>query len=186
MNLGDLTRFLNPIKRQIFLLIGKAILTKVNNVGKTGFHDSGTRPNPQRIDINWFGQLTDIERAQPYGFETYPKADTAKCVLVSPDGSRSNAFVIMVQDDEYRPTDLIEGDVCLYDKDDARIKCSGGKVAIGNKDNGNELLDLFDKLLTELLKPVDLTGTASTGKLFKIETALQDIQAKLATIKGTI
>ena len=136
MNLGDLTRFLNPIKRQIFLLIGKAILTAVNNEGKTGFHDSGTRANPQRVSMNWFGQLTDIERTQPYGFETYPKADTAKCVIVSPDGSRSNAFVIMIQDDEYRPTDLAESDVCLYNKDDLRVWLEGTKLRIKGATGG--------------------------------------------------
>ena len=179
-------RILAPIKHKIFLLVGKAILTAVNNEGKTGFHDSGTRANPQRVSMNWFGQLTDIERAQPYGFETYPKADTAKAILLSLDGSRSNAFVIMVQDDEYRPTDLVEGAVCVYDKDDARIQCSDGKVALGNKTEAVEFLDLFDQLLDELQKPVDLTGTASTGKLFKIEAALIAIQADLAKIKGTL
>ena len=182
----SLERLLNPIKRKIFLMVGKAILTAVNNEGKSGFHDSGTRANPQRVTMNWFGQLTDIERSQPYGFETYPVADTAKAILLSPDGSRSNAFVIMVQDDEYRPTDLSEGASCQYDKDDARVLCSGGKVAIGNKTASVELLQLIDDILTELQKTVDLGGTASTGTLFKINPALLLIQQKLAQIKGSL
>jgi len=204
MNLNSLNRFLDPIRRQIFLLVGKAILTAVNNEGKVGFNDSGSRSNPQRLTMNWFGQLTDIERSQPYGFETNPVVDTAKAVLLSPDGSRSNAFVIMVQDDEYRPIDLVEGGVCLYDNEGGRHTISGGKHAIGNKDTGNELLDLVDKTLDEFIKlvdssllggsnSVDLGGTASTGTMFKIaaglatmKTDLEGIKTKLDTIKGNI
>jgi len=150
----NLERLLNPIKRKLFLLIGKAILTKVNNVGKTGFHDSGTRANPQRVDMNWFGQLTDIERSQPYGFETYPVADTAKCILLSPDGSRSNTFVIMVQDDEYRPTDLSEGDTCLYGKND---KTEGEKHRIQFKADGS--IEIWVGKTNKIIIAKDGTGT---------------------------
>lgn len=130
MGISDLARILDPIKRKIFLLIGKALLTAINNEGKVGTYDSGSRANPQRLTMNWFGQLTDIERSQPFGFETYPVVGTSKAVLLNPDGARSNVFCIMVQDDAYRPTDLSEGEVCIYDKDDNRIWIKNGKLHI--------------------------------------------------------
>ena len=190
-------------KRKLFLMVGKALLTAVNNVGKSGFHDSGTRANPQRVTMNWYGQLTDVERSQPYGFETYPVAGddtTAKAILLSPDGSRSNAFVVMVQDDEYRPTDLTEGASCQYDNNDGRHTIAGGKHAIGNKDTGKEFLAMMDDHLTEIITSLTFirdtitfsngggpTGPPSNAALITPRiTALEAIQTDLQSIKGTI
>lgn len=130
MNLPDLQRFLHPIKQKIFYLVGKALLTAINNSGETGFYSSGGRANPQRVSMDWFGKLTDIERSQPYGLETYPVVGTAKAVLLSPDGTRSNAFAVLVQDDEYRPTDGASGDVILYNSSDVRVWLDGDVVKI--------------------------------------------------------
>lgn len=58
---------------------------------------------------------------------------------------------------------------------------SGIKISIGN--GTDELLSLFDDLLTELQKSVDLAGAASTGTLFKINPALAVIQSKLSNLK---
>jgi phage gp45-like len=126
----NIANIINPIKRKLFYLVGKSLLTAINNEGKTGFYDSGTRANPQRISTNWFGNLTDIERSQPFGLETHPIIGTSKGVYLSPDGSRSNVFCIMIQDDEYRPTDIASGDTCLYNSDDLRVWLEGGKLRI--------------------------------------------------------
>lgn len=121
---------IEKIKRKIFLLLGKALLTAVNNSGDVGYFPSGSRATPQRVSVDWFGTLTDLERSQPYGLETYPVIGTAKAIILSPDGSRSNSFVALVQDDEYRPDDLASGDVCLYNSDDLRVWLEGGKLRI--------------------------------------------------------
>ena len=186
ISLNDLSRLLNPVKRKLFLLVGKALFTAVNSTGAVGFYPAGSRKNPQRVSTEWFGKLTDIEHSQPYGFESYPIVGTAKVVLLSPDGSRGNTFAILVQDDTYRPDDLASGASCQYDNLGGRHVVASGKHAIGNKLTGNELLQLFDDLLTELQKTVDLGGTSSTGKLFKINPALLIIQNKLLTIKGSL
>ena len=127
---------LEILKRKIFYIVGKSILTAINNSGKTGFYDSGSRANPQRVSTNWFGNLTDIERSQPYGLETYPVIGTSKGIYLSPDGVRSNVFCIMVQDDDYRPIDLASGDVCLYNSDDLRVWLEGGKLRIKGATDG--------------------------------------------------
>ncbi len=102
-----------------------------------------------------------------------------------------------------------DGSVEIYSGDDSHIKLlkdgdvtvtSKGKtvvestdnfevtVAVGKKiqigDGTNEVLALFDDLLTELQKPVDNPGTASTGSLTLILAALAAIQAKLGNIKA--
>jgi len=130
----SLQRLLNPIKRKLYTMVGKALLTAVNNSGETGFYPAGDRKNPQRLNMNWLGLLTDVERAQPYGFETYPIPKTAVNRLLAPDGSRSNAYVFMVQDDDYRPTDGGEGDVIAYGKND---KTAGKKHRIHFKNDGS-------------------------------------------------
>lgn len=56
-----------------------------------------------------------------------------------------------------------------------------GKISIGN--GVDELLSLFNDLLTELQKTVDSPGASSTGTLFKINPALAIIQSKLSNIK---
>lgn len=134
MRLSDLQRYLNPIRRKLYMMMGKALLTAVNNSGEVGFYAAGDRKNPQRLNMDWLGTLTDIERAQPYGFESYPIVGTAKNIILAQDGSRQNAFVVMVQDDEYRPTDGSEGDTIFYGKND---KTSGEKHRVHFKNDGS-------------------------------------------------
>lgn len=186
---------LDSIKRKFFLLIGKALLTAVNNNGEVGFYPAGSRKNPQRVSGEWFGKITDIERSQPYGFETYPGIGTAKMVLLSPDGSKSNVFCIMIQDDEYRPTDLSEWDTCLYDKDNARFLCTGGKVAFGNPDqtltstpSGEKAnaMEIIDRLFTLLQSDVNLGGAASGTKLITALPELVKLQTDWNKIKGSL
>ena len=197
ITIRDITKLLNPIKRKIYLLIGRAILTAVNNTGKVGFHDSGSRKNPQRVQVTGLAgeTLTDLDRFQEYGFETYPKTGTAEAVLISPDGTRANAFIVMIQDNEYRPDDLNEGDSCQYDADNARVLCSGGKIAMGNPDqtltstpSGGkaEAMEIIDRLFTLLQGDVNLGGAASGTKLITALPELAKLQTDWNKIKGAL
>lgn len=187
---------LNSIKTKFFLLIGKALLTAVNSTGAVGYYPAGSRKNPQRVSVNWLGTMTDIEHAQPYGFESYPAVGTAKAVILCPDGARSNAFVMMVQDDEHRPDDLSEGDSCQYDKDNARILCSGGKIAMGNPDqtltstpSGGKAnaMEIVDRLFTLLQGTLNLGGVASmTTFLPTVNAELAKLQVDWNKIKGSL
>lgn len=162
VTLNDLTRFLNPIKRKFFLLIGKALLTAVNNSGKVGYYDSGNRKNPQRLTMEWFGQLTDIERSQSYGFETYPIVGTAKVVLVSPDGARGNTFAVMVQDDEHRPIDGIEGETIHYGPLDDSIASIPTYQRIIMKADGSVEIKAGETTEIILIKDGDITIISKT------------------------
>lgn len=111
MNQSIFERILSPIKRKIMLMIGKCILMAVDNSGKV-----------MKLQLSGLKNetITDIERYQEYGFESYPKKD---CEVLSAfiDGNRDNGVVICVSDRRYRPTNLSEGDVCVYDYSGLRI-----------------------------------------------------------------
>ena len=127
MTFFDIDRILIPIKRKIFLIIGKAILTAVNNSGKT-----------QKIQITGLKNetITDIERFQEYGLETYPRTDSeAEAVVAFINGNRDQGFVLCVHDRANRPTDLLEGNVRLYDYNNNKITLSDNGIKIEDKNN---------------------------------------------------
>ncbi len=108
MNLNDLKRLLRPIQNKIFLLLGRAILTAINN-------SEGT----QKIQIVALqGEtITDAERMQEYGLETYPLTE-AEATMIFLNGNRDHGLAICIHDRRYRPKDLVEGEVALYTYED--------------------------------------------------------------------
>jgi len=142
-----LDRLLNPIKKKIFLMIGRAIVTHIENSGLT-----------QRVQIIPLANevCSDVERPQPYGLETYPwhmsenktakkfegsdddKLAESEAVVLFQGGDRSKGLVILISDRYYRPTDLAQGEVAIYtwkDKESAgnrvHLKADGSIEAKG-------------------------------------------------------
>lgn len=111
MNWRDFQRLIEPLKRRIFLLVGRAILTAIDNAGDT-----------QKIQVTALDSetISDVERFQEYGLETYPFAD-AESVIAFLNGNRSNGIVLCIHDRQYRPKDLVEGEVALYTDEDTGI-----------------------------------------------------------------
>lgn len=104
ITLQSLQRFLAPIKRKIFLLIGRCILAAVNNSEQT-----------QKVQVTGLKNenITDMERPQPYGFESYPKTG-AEVTAGFINGNRDQGLAIVISDRQYRPTTLSEGEVAVY------------------------------------------------------------------------
>lgn len=129
MDAAFLNRFLAPIKNRIYLLIGRAVLKAVKaSEGTILVQVSGLKDET----------ITDMEYLQNYGFTCYPKTGTAETVNLFVNGGRDNGVTILVHDREYRPTDLAEGDVCMYDFNDSRITIKANKN-IEVKSNGGEV-----------------------------------------------
>ena len=61
--MNNLRRLLAPIERRIFLMLGRALLTAINNSEKT-----------QKLQMTVLADetVTGVERFQDYGFESYP------------------------------------------------------------------------------------------------------------------
>jgi hypothetical protein len=200
MRLSDFYRLIAPVQRKIMMLVGRGELKRVNNAGTVGLK-ARSGSHPQRIQAEFMSSeiLTDMERFQEYGLETYPKT-TAEALAAFLNGNRENACVVVIQDKTLRPTDLSEGEVCLYDGDGARVWFQSGKMAIGNKTSGRELLDMFDRLIDEFDKLLDFakdtitfsngggpTGPPSNSALITpIINATATIKSELAEIKGSI
>ena len=116
-----LNRLLAPLKNKIFLLIGRAVLKAVKaSEGTMRVQVSGLKDET----------ITDMEYVQNYGFTCYPKVGSAETVNLFVNGSRDNGVTIIVNDREYRPTDLAEGEVCVYDRNDSRITLKTDKSII--------------------------------------------------------
>jgi len=113
---------LTTLSNKIYSMIGRAILTAINNSGKV-----------QRIQVKGiYGEtLTDIDRIQEYGLETYPEVSgDTEVILICPDGNREQAIAIKVGTRAYRPTILNEGEVCLYDKFGNTVLLKDGKIVV--------------------------------------------------------
>lgn len=91
------------INGRIFRLIGRGKVARVSVSKKV-----------QQIQIDGLkGEtVTDIERMQEYGLETYPKTASETTILYI-NGNRDQGLVICVQDRRNKPT-LQEGEVQLY------------------------------------------------------------------------
>lgn len=127
MTFFDLEKILIPIKRKLFLMIGRAILTAVNNSGKT-----------QKIQVTGLKNetITDIERFQEYGFESYPKIDSdAEAVIAFINGNRDQGIVLCVHDRDNRPTDLSSGNVRMYDSNNNKITLTDDGIKIEDKNS---------------------------------------------------
>lgn len=115
-------RWIDELKRRIFLIIGRGVVYAINNETKI-----------QKIQITGLNSetLTDIERPQNYGFESYPDVTDAEAVIAYIGGNRDQGLALVVHDRENRPDDLEEGDVRLYTTGGQKIDLkSDGSILI--------------------------------------------------------
>ncbi len=143
---------LNKLRNKIYLIIGRAILKAVNNDGKI-----------QKVKVQglYKENITDIDRIQEYGLETYPTVDdNSEVVILFPNGNRDNGVVVKIGNREYRPTDLSEGGVCLYNfagtkvwlKADNTIKVEADAINMLAATESFLKGDTFDTWITGTLK----------------------------------
>ncbi len=108
MNFPDFKRLIRPITNKIFLLLGRAVLMAINNSEDT-----------QKIQVIALADetISDIERFQEYGFETYP-IPGAEAFIGFLNGNRDHGIILCVHDGRYRPKDLSEGESVVYTDED--------------------------------------------------------------------
>lgn len=109
MNLSDFRRLIRPITNKVFLLLGRAVLKAIDNSEET-----------QKIQVIALSEetISDIERFQEYGFETYPWEE-AEVFIGFLNGNRDHGIALCVHDGRYRPTDLVQGEIAIYTDEDA-------------------------------------------------------------------
>lgn len=140
MNLPDFKRLISPLQRKIFLLLGRGILKLIVNSEMT-----------QKVQITALDgeTISNMERFQEYGFETYPKTDS-ETLTVFLNGNRDHGITICVHDRRYRPTDLTEVDVRVYD-------WRGNKITL--KSTGIHLQCLNGNTIDMIASEVKVNGT---------------------------
>lgn len=97
-------RFLQPMKRRIALLLGRALLVAV---------DDSTNIQLLRIKMLNGEEKLGVERIQPYGLTTVP-IKNSEVLIGAINGSKDQIVVIGVGDSTSRIKNLSEGDVALH------------------------------------------------------------------------
>jgi phage gp45-like len=118
----DLARWIGPLKRAVSVMVGKAVISAIDDSEKL-----------QVLQVNLLsGEVKDeIERIQEAGFTSVPLAD-GEAVAVCIGGNRDNMVIIATDNSATRPKGLSEGDVCLYHikKPENRIHIKDGEISI--------------------------------------------------------
>ena len=100
----SIEKITSPLRNRIYLMIGRALLTAVN--------DKGGRQFVQFRALK--GELKDgVERLQEYGFSSHPLAG-AQGLFVCVAGNRDLPIMISVDDPRYRFKDQQAGEVVMY------------------------------------------------------------------------
>lgn len=160
ITLQSLGRYLSPIKRSIFLLIGRALLTAINN--------SETYMKIQ-VESLKDEPITDMERPQNYGFESYPIVGNCEAFCVFINGNRDQGLALVVSD-KNRPKDLNPGDVCLWNVKGDRFILDNTDGLIRLENQVTSLKEILENFSTEGGPTRQFTSSATKleiNKLFK-------------------
>jgi phage gp45-like len=118
----ELTWVLAPIVRRIRGMVSRVVVDRVTDTTKLQTIQT------QGLD----GEVLDrVERFGEFGFASHPLVGS-EAILVTPSGTRALAVIVAVDDRRYRPTDLAEGECCLYTTSGKRVHCkSDDSIDIG-------------------------------------------------------
>lgn len=100
----DFSRLLDPIKRQIRLVVGKALIQSITS-SKDGLFATIGMANDEKHE--------DVPFMQQYGIVSVPNSDS-KAVVLFIGGARDNGIVVATQGDASSIPKLEKGEVCLY------------------------------------------------------------------------
>ena len=103
---AEMTRFVAPIRRRLSLVVGRGILSALDETKALQVLKVITGPDEA---------LDSIEHIQNYGFTSVPEAG-GEVVLVCVGGNRGQAIAIAADDSRARKKDLAPGDVAVYRK----------------------------------------------------------------------
>lgn len=129
---------LRPLRRKIRKMLSRAVIKAVDDSLKA-----------QGLQITLYADEVreDVERFQEYGFTSVP-VEGAEAICLSLGGERDHPVVVATEDRRYRPKDLSEGDVAIYELDNGvrvYLERSTGIVHLGGGTSAAELVALGQK-----------------------------------------
>lgn len=121
MNWRRLEHATRPMRQRLSNLAARAKLLRVDDSIAV-----------QRVQIEaLLGEARDLlERVQQYGLTSVPLEGAHPVVLLCPQGDRTQALAIAVDDVRHRPTGGGAGDVVLYDNRGNQIRLKNGVIEI--------------------------------------------------------
>ncbi len=112
--IGAINKLLDPVRRQVRNSIARGILTLIYDSDALQRVQARLMALPQP-DGSIGAEIHDqIEVMAHWGFTSHPHPG-AECAYLSVGGVRAHGLVIAVDDRRYRLTNLVEGEVALYD-----------------------------------------------------------------------
>jgi len=145
---NDIQRLLAPLKRKIFLLLGRAILTAIKNTeGTMMIQVTGLKGET----------ITDVEKLSEYGFESRPRVG-AETLVMFLNGNRDQGIALNIHDRRYRPKDLADGDVVMYDYRGTKIRIDSTGITLDSSDAGGWIPNT---LVTDMFTGVPHGGIAA-------------------------
>lgn len=140
ISLNDFKRLIAPLQRKIYLMIGRAVLTAVNN-------SEGTQKLSMEALKN--ETITEMERFEEYGFTSLP-LKSAELLALFFNGNRDHGIVIKAHDRRHRPKDAVAGEIVFYT--DEHIKQGGHRIHFKR----GQLIDI-------LMKTMNITADDGSG-----------------------
>lgn len=177
MNTNDLINFfqrgLKPLRDRVYILIGRAILTALND-----------SPSIQEAQLKALADesLEKVQRFQEFGFNSIPPSGT-EAVILSIGGSRANTVIVATEKRGTRPQSWGIGEAGLYNVEGmiARLKL-GGKFQVNNGEE--DFVTVLSDLCQWLIDARVLTAFGYQPLLKQDDlTALLNIKARLDTFK---
>lgn len=104
MNLEQIKKFIEPLKRKVMMMVSRAVISSTND--QNGIQTIKSTLNRDEV-------RDGIQRVQEYGFSSRPKPG-AEALIVFVGGNRDHGVIVATDDRRYRIKSMSEGEVAIY------------------------------------------------------------------------
>lgn len=179
MNLQQLSKWIDPLKRRVMLMIGRAVIKA---------SDDASDLQVLQMLLNAGEVRGDIQRVQEYGFTSRP-LDGAEAVVIFQGGNRDHGIVVAVDDRRYRVKSLQKGEVAFYNDKGVKILLATSKNVevtgiekLKFQNSSHELIEVLSDLIQAI---IDARTNTMLGPqpLLHAADPFPDIKARLDTFK---
>jgi len=173
-----LSNAIAPLKRQVQLMIGRAIITTIND-----------SPGIQQVNLKIYADdvKDKTELFSQFGFVSSPPPGT-ECIMLSVGGNRDHGVVIATEHRDLRLKGLASGDSAQYNKNGKYIMLKGdncemllSKLKINNA--SHELMAVLYEFMDEVSKGKVTTAIGPQTWDPATKTILDNVKAKALTFK---
>lgn len=118
--LNRLERWIAPWKRRILSMIGKCLLTAIDDTGNLQLN---------QITFLESEEIANIERVQEFGFTSHPPVDS-EAVVAFLGGNQNHGVIIATDNSTYRLKNLPDGAMAIYNKNGDYVKLTDNLIEI--------------------------------------------------------